>query len=137
MGTGEQKERDMVNELLAEGYGAMRLAASGAGGDHDLPDVFWSVGDHRVAAELKYRGNGTERCYVGAEELNDLRRFAERWSAIPVVVSRWSHDTDFYVQPTETAEPSMFTDSGNLRLEKDLRGRYYELFHYCNMLEKS
>lgn len=140
---GEDQERTLVKKSNEEGYPAIRLAASGAGTTMPLPDVFLRAGNYYVAGELK--SSSADYAYIEEEEQNDLRAFCEAWSGddgnglnvIPVAISRWSYDSDFYVQPLTTADDGMFTKSGNLALRRNNRGRYYEFFRYCAILERS
>lgn len=122
---GDKQEREMVNELEAAGHGAMRLAASGGGGDHELPDVFCCVDGDLFAIEEKYRTtkNDHTRCYIQEDEVDALMRFCRKWGAIPVLAARFSTrfsevDTadHFMCHPTEVPR----TDSGTYKVHHDI-----------------
>lgn len=132
---GAARERELVNRFLDDGWGALRLGASGSGGDADLPDVLAArkpqlfsrdVGAAEVwlalhglprhltecwAVELK-SGKATT-LYVQAEEVDALRAFARRWGARPFLGARYTtqgSSTDTYLVPPERARGP--TDAG-------------------------
>lgn len=122
---GDRQEREMVNTLEEAGHGALRLAASGGGGDHDLPDVFCCIDGNYYAIEEKYRSakSGHTRCYVDAEEVEALVRFADRWNAAPALAVRYSTRCDgvstadhFIAHPTDVPR----TDTGRYKLHHSI-----------------
>lgn len=132
---GPQEERRVVQLLREHDYPAIRLAASGGGAQYELPDVYFVCGDYHVGAEMK--ASSDDYAYITDQEMEELRTFCREFDAVPIAVSRWSQDTDYYVQPLHDLDETMLTDSGNLSLRRDQRGRYFELLRYCEILERS
>lgn len=136
MTTGDTRERELVNELREEDYPALRMPSSGAGTKRELPDILIRADGHIIAGELKYTSNDT--AVVRPDELEDLRTFAARWKMVPAAIGRFSYDTDFYVVPLRGDRfKKEVTKSGYLRMKRDRRDRYYELYRYLSIVERA
>lgn len=128
---GTRAERAVVNALDRDGWTVVRTPASGGATQRDLPDLVagtmtdafeeaytvpdgsalahdtsWSL---RIAAEVKYRSSGS-RLNCSGEEVSALRRFAERFAAYPVIITRWKGDTTAFVVSAHDLDE---TDGGN------------------------
>lgn len=117
---GSQYERQFVNRLEENDVPALRIPASGSGGDKDLPDVLLTTGDCLVAAELKK--TSSDYAYIEEEEIKAVRRFARRWRAIPAGVFRFTQDTNFYL--VILYGDLNLTDGGSLSVKRDDRKQY-------------
>lgn len=110
---GAAYEQELVNRFLENGYGALRLGASGSGGDADLPDVL--AGRREAldgmtgpiatrtdvwAVELKSGSQTT--LYVDADEVGALTRFAHPWGAKPLLGARFTFDSGEHYNRTGT-----------------------------------
>lgn len=119
---GAARERELVNRFHAAGWGALRLGASGSGGDADLPDVL--AGQGMVVSQMGMTITATETwavelksgrattLYVGQKEVDDLLRFAESWGAKALLGARFTTQaspTDTYLVGIEDARR---TDGG-------------------------
>lgn len=98
MGRGADRERELRDELIGRGIGALRIPGSGGGTALDLPDLLVSGNPSLLALEVKY--TTSERVYFTTDEIDALERFAELWGATPLLVSRFSRDTTWYVHHT-------------------------------------
>lgn len=133
---GDNQERELVAMLEEDGWPAIRFAASGGGTDRPLPDILIRADNSLVAGEMK--STNSDHAYIDSEKLDDLYEFCEKWKAIPVAISRWSQDTDFYVLPLYDDDVDRhLTRSENLSLKRDLRDDYYELYRYLEILERA
>lgn len=112
--TGSSRERELIEELGARGFAAMRAPASGSSTERELPDVLagrpiavtedvWAASE-LLAIEAKYRSNSPE--YFSRDELTDLQTVAARFGAKPLIAVRWNAnqsfaygDTNWYVAP--------------------------------------
>lgn len=96
MGNGRY-ERELVNAFQSRDWGAFRLAASGGGATHDLPDIMAANGEQIYAIELKTRAepkNPTTYCHAPLEDLDAITRFAQTFTAKPRVATRWKGQPD-------------------------------------------
>lgn len=116
---GGSKEREMVNDFIDAGWGALRLGGSGSGGDHDLPDVLAGNGGTRyLAIEEKYRGS-SKQCYIGVAKRQSVSRFCTMFGAEPIAAVRYStrlegvSEADWYLAPFSDVPR---TDSGKMKL---------------------
>lgn len=117
--TGARYERELVDRFKAAGWGALRLGASGSGGDADLPDVlaghpvFHHYGGaiegftghpeppivreelppERVKSDLfaiELKSGKATTLYVEQPEVDALRSFARTWGARPFLGARFT-----------------------------------------------
>lgn len=88
--TGARYERELVTALDAAGYGVLRIPSSGSASSRDLPDVLAGQpaigpdGERQsavMAIELKSGRDTT--LYVEKPEVDALKRFCERFGAVP------------------------------------------------------
>lgn len=131
--TGRNYEQELVNRFKADGYGALRLGASGGGGDADLPDVFagkrelttehtLSRSTRRVltdAMAVELKSGKADILYVEPEEVDALKAFCRDWGATAHLGVRSTQQAT----PTETflIEPGAArrTDSGRYAVDVD------------------
>lgn len=128
--TGRTYEQELVNRFKEAGYGALRLGASGGGGDADLPDVMAGKPIHArrgqetdhteiftnaLAVELK--SGKADILYVEPEEVDALVRFAELWGCRAYLGVRSTQQAT----PTETflvrPEDARRTDGGRYAVD--------------------
>lgn len=119
---GSTREREMATLFDDHGFAVMRAASSGSGTTREMPDVLASNGQRVVIIEEKYVTANT-RCYVGAEEVNALQRFGEKFGADEYLAVRYSTDLDvvstadwFVVEPSDVPR----TGSGRYKLHYDI-----------------
>lgn len=128
---GSTYERELVNRFDAAGWGSLRLPSSGSATERDLPDIL--VGrpqirtEHTLAGEsvrqitteawaIELKSGKATTLYVDAQEVADLKAFAETWGARPLLAARSTQ------QATSTAhyliEPAdaRLTDGGQYGL---------------------
>lgn len=121
---GSSWERDLVNTIDELDHGVMRIPASGAGTDHDLPDVFAGVDGESYAFEAKYSSG--KPIYLTGEEIEALFRFAEKFGATPLVAIRYhvEHGDPPYGNGNDCGWRFLHlgqlyqTDGGNYRVKK-------------------
>lgn len=119
---GSRYERELVEYLRDDEWGALRLPSSGSATERELPDVLagtpWPdqyVGaSELLAVELKC-GDATT-LYVDGDEVADLKAFAVTWGAEPYLgARRTTRGTDrrhYLLRPDDARE----TDGGNYGL---------------------
>lgn len=151
---GASYERELVNRFLDAGWGALRLGASGSGGDADLPDVLagtpiyahhggrlqrvtHDVADWHQQGDLsrivsgpyaiELKSGKATTLYVTEPELKALRAFARRWGARPFLGARYTtrgSATATYLVAPESARGP--TDAGRYGLPvADIEKRAY------------
>jgi Holliday junction resolvase len=116
---GDRVERECINRLRDLGLKIMRAPSSGSATTRDLPDVLAGDGEGIIiAGEVK--AGGGERLYLEGKEVSALVRFARGFhpDAVPLIVTRWDRDTNFYVRHAED-ERLHRTDSGKVRAKKE------------------
>lgn len=99
-------EREMRDYLYENGHMALRMPASGAAPDYDLPDLLASINGVQYAIELKATSKDAVRFSIGdpdaddeEDDINQLIRFAEDWHAVPVLAARFPYDKhSYYIQ---------------------------------------
>lgn len=111
---GHSYERELRERFLSGGWGCIRMGASGAGGDHDLPDIFAGRDGRLLAIELK-SGNATT-VYIAGEEITALERFCERWGATPRLGARFTQDDASTVTHLVDPADARMTDGGQYGL---------------------
>lgn len=138
---GAARERELVSRFHANNWGALRIGASGSGGDADLPDVLAgrpalgpsTVDEPASLAELwsiELKSGQTTTLYVTDREVEDLRRFADAWGATPLLGARFTHTSGDHYDKTATylVRPSdaRVTDGGAFGLPvADIEERAY------------
>lgn len=124
--TGSRYERETVRRFRAAGWGALRIGASGSGGDADLPDVFCGrphPGIEQPAVSESYcielKSGKATTLYVQPDEVEALERFADNWGSTPLLGARFTTQAS----PTETLlvppERARMTDGGAYGLPVD------------------
>lgn len=89
---------------------AQRAAASGSGGEADLPDVTFAHNGIAFAGEEKT--SSEPYVYVDEAELRALRAYADAYAMRPVVLGRFKQERAFYVwSPDDMGR----TDAGTYR----------------------
>lgn len=112
---GDRYERKLVNALTENGWFAQRAAASGGGGDHELPDVIAAKDGRIEVIELKFSSDPP--VYVSESKVAGLEWLADHLSGTPRLCLRMSGDTSFYaVQPNGCKR----TSSGNYVLSESI-----------------
>lgn len=112
---GDREERTFVRMFNdTEHWWAQRAAASGSGGDADLPDVTFANGGIAFAAEEKTTSE--PYIYVDEEELEALQAYATAYGMRSVIVGRPKGERAFYVWSPDDMER---TDAGTLRGDPD------------------
>lgn len=92
---GATIEREIVGNFYEEyGGAAIRIPASGGRTKRELPDVIGKAQGVSYAIESKAVSNKYTNFKV--DECKKLITFAYKWGAVPVLTSRFSHDTNFY-----------------------------------------
>lgn len=94
-------EREMRDYLYDNGHMALRMPASGAAPDYDLPDLLASINGIPVAIELKATSGNAVRFDIGEDEdeeddIHQLIRFGNEWPAMPVLAARYPYDKNSY-----------------------------------------
>lgn len=97
MQKGARYERELVNNLREDDWFAMRLAASGAGADAELPDIIGANEGSIYVIELKF--TSSNRISVKRDKLQGLKWLASQMGATPLIAARFSGDTSFYFYP--------------------------------------
>lgn len=112
---GDRYERKLVNALTEDGWFAQRAAASGGGGDHELPDVIAAKNGRIEVIELKYIASPP--VYVSPEKVEGLVWLANHLEGTPRLSLRMKGDTSYYcvhpqhVRQTEEAGNYVLNDS--------------------------
>lgn len=119
---GATYERELCDRFRAAGWGCIRLGASGAGGDADLPDVFAGRNletDYGQAWSVELKSGKADILYVDADEVAALTRFADRFGATPYLGIRSTQQATptatFLVRPADARR----TDSGRYAVDVD------------------
>lgn len=118
---GTAYEQELVNRFKSDGWGALRLGASGGGGDADLPDVLagrpMSDWDYSIVWSIELKSGKATTLYVDAEEVEALRSFAQQWGARPFLGARFTTQgsgTETWLVPPGRARGP--TDAGSYGL---------------------
>lgn len=108
---GDREERVFVKMFQeTPHWWAQRAAASGSGGDGDLPDVTFAHDGIGFAGEEKTTSE--PYVYVTEEELRALRDYAAAYGMRAVVIGRFKGERAFYVwNPNDMGR----TDAGTYR----------------------
>lgn len=112
---GARYERMLVNELVDEGWFAMRAGSSGSATDNDLPDVIAGNEGNGYAIELKFSADS--KVWIDEEKMDGLQFVAYQMGATPLAVGRFKGDTTFYAW---TPSACGRTDSGSYVIGEDL-----------------
>lgn len=115
---GARYERQLVNDLVNEGWFAMRSGSSGSATDNDLPDIFAGNDGNGYVIELKFTSES--KVWLDEEEVNQVQRIAATMGATPLVVGRFKQDTTFYAW---TPSACGRTDAGSFVIGKELQGQ--------------
>lgn len=128
MGKGSSYERKLRSIFQSEGYGCIRLAASGGGFDDDLPDLFVGQPGYLCAIEAKYRRDKDSWNYADLEEIQQVLDFAELWGVTDALwAARFARDTQWYFYPVEL----MDTTEKSVRWSYDqCRAEWYTLEYF-------
>lgn len=142
--TGSRYERELVDYLRDDGWGALRLPSSGSSTARDLPDVLAGrprlieTGEHvldsgiverelETAAELwaiEAKSGKDPTLYVDAAEVDALGSFAGVWGATPYLAARSTRQatgTRHYLVAPEDARRTMDGNYGLPIAELDER----------------
>lgn len=111
---GARGEREVIDELEERGFACLRAPSSGSSTDRELPDVLAGNGDDFYAIEVK-RGGG-ERVYLDEHEIEDLKYFADRFGAQPLIGVRFDYGEWFFLWIDDLHE----TPEGNYRVDRHL-----------------
>lgn len=118
---GATRERELVDRFKSAGWGALRIGASGSGGDADLPDVlagksvpnpYCVVEDGDIGVEIRQdnadlwavelKSGKATTLYVDAGEVADLERFAGSLGARPLLGARFTFSGGEHYDKTAT-----------------------------------
>lgn len=110
---GDRRERELVNELDANGFAVMRAPASGSATERDLPDVLAGDGDDFYAIEAK--SSAGDPIYLDAGEVDSLEYFAQNFGAKPRIGVRFDREDWYFFHPGELYR----TDAGSYRVKKE------------------
>lgn len=115
--SGAENERRFVKLFNStDTWKAQRAAASGAGGDADLPDVTFAHGGIAFAGELKTTSG--PYIYIEEGEMDALRSYAAAFGMVAVGIGRFSRDRSFYVWNPNDMER---TDAGSYRGDPEVQ----------------
>ena len=89
MKKGFDKERDLVDYLLCNGYEAVRVAGSGAGAKRGLPDII--AGNPNVKYAIELKSSSKDNIHFKREQINGLISFSKSFGAIPVVAAKFTY----------------------------------------------
>lgn len=116
---GTRRERELRNYFLTfPDLSPLRIPASGAGIDLELPDIL--VGGHMdefdppIAIEAK--ASGGDPIYLTEEEVEALCEFSDRFGASPRIAVRFDGDTTWYFFDPDDLYT---TDSGSYRVKEE------------------
>lgn len=119
---GAARERELVNRFDADGWGALRLPSSGSRTARELPDVLAGrklETDYGQAWAIELKSGQATTLYVDASEVDDLRAFAHRWGARPLLAARFttqaSSTATYLIEPERARGP---TDGGRYGLPR-------------------
>ena len=91
---GSAAERDLVAMFWATGkWSALRIAGSGRM-NFPSPDVLAGNGSQVFAIEVKSTKHKLQ--YIDAEQIQQLKEFAEKFGAVPLVAVKFSSEWHFY-----------------------------------------
>mgnify|MGYP006291759107 CR=1 FL=1 len=117
---GDRVEREFINLLRDLGLKIMRAPSSGSATTRDLPDVLAGNGEE-ILIGCEVKASGGDRLYIEEHEVEALKRFTAGFhpDCVPLLVTRWDQDTNFYVRHAED-ERLHRTDSGKTRAKKSV-----------------
>lgn len=87
MKNGFDKERDLVDFLLFNGYEAVRVAGSGAGTKRGLPDII--AGKQTVKYAIELKSSTKNDIYIKKDQIKGLINFSNVFGAIPVIAIKF------------------------------------------------
>ena len=93
---------------------AQRTAASGSGGDADLPDFTFASGGQGFSAEQK--STSKPHIYVEPDEVEALANYAHAYGMLPVIAGWFKGERAFYIWNPWRMDR---TDAGTYRGAKD------------------
>lgn len=96
-GKGDRYERELRDFFYDRDGGAIRIPASGAANDDELPDIFGRANGEMWACELKYTSDTYAR--FDKQEIHELLHFSNIWEANPVLIVRFSYEKRFWAFP--------------------------------------
>lgn len=85
---GSLEERQVVKIFEENGYGAIRVPASGSRTNMDKPDVIAGNSRNYYAVEVKSTKNNY--IYIRPEQIEELVRFSAKFGAEPLVCAKFT-----------------------------------------------
>lgn len=98
---GDKRERELVNLLDSEGWAVMRAPSSGSATERDLPDLLAGNRERFYAIEVK-AASRENPIYVGEEEIESLRYFADAFGAKARLGIRFDYTDWAFLHPEDT-----------------------------------
>ena len=111
---GARRERELISELDAHGFVAMRAPSSGSATPRELPDAIAGNGDVALAIEAK--ASSGDPIYLSGEEIEALEYFARNFGAVALVGVRFDYCDWRFFDPDDLHA----TEGGNRRVKKDV-----------------
>lgn len=115
---GDERERELVNELDARDYAVLRAPASGSATERDLPDVLAGNGRVFYAFEAKASTRDSD-IYLDTDEVQALSYFADAFGARPRLAIRFDYTDWAFFPPDAGIAEVHVTDAGSYRIRHD------------------
>lgn len=93
---GMDKERRLVRYLENKGYGAVRVAGSGAGTPNPRPDIVAGKPNIKYAIELKSSDKNT--IYIGRKQVEDLKKFAHSFGSRAIICAWFTRERPCFLE---------------------------------------
>lgn len=110
---GGNRERELVDLFWKEGFGSIRVPASGSSTKRPLPDIIAGNGNMYIAIEAKSSSNDV--IYIKGGEIEALLEFSQRFDAYARIGIRFDREEWRFFHPDDLYT----TKKGNYRIKKE------------------
>lgn len=119
---GTKAERDLLHMLWDSGFAVSRMAGSGSI-PLPSPDLIASNSKKIFAIECKHVKNTK---YFSKQEISELRLFAKRFGAIPIIAIKFNHKGWFFLNANKLNKSKTGNNYVISLKEADKKGLTYE-----------